>query len=130
MRRGDVAVDDPDLFIQSVREQCKLEFPSVEIPVSIFYQLNCLRPRPYVILFNQLFTAIPLSPLLLPSPISGYSIGIVANCYCRLGRVDFGFSLLGRHLKLGFPLDVVVINTLLNGLITSDKLQPAVQMTQ
>uniref|UniRef100_A0A803KNK8 Pentatricopeptide repeat-containing protein n=1 Tax=Chenopodium quinoa TaxID=63459 RepID=A0A803KNK8_CHEQI len=45
-----------------------------------------------------------------------HSVGILANCYCHLGRVDFGFSLLAKRLKLGFPLDRVIFNTLINGL--------------
>ncbi|KAK9705376.1 hypothetical protein RND81_07G052000 [Saponaria officinalis] len=140
---GDVVVDDRRLFLQSVREQCKLGFSSVQIPLSIFHQLCCLRPLPSIILFNQLFTAMckirphpPFSTVVTFShqlELSGlrpdrHLIGIVANCYCRLGRVDFGFSLLGRHLKLGYPLNVLIINTLVNGLITSDKLQPAIQL--
>ncbi|KAK9707516.1 hypothetical protein RND81_07G202500 [Saponaria officinalis] len=135
--------DDPKLFVESVREQCKLGFPNAEIPVSIFDQLRCLRPRPCIILFTRLFTAMckirphpPFSTVVTFSnqlEVSGlrpdcHSVGILANCYCRLGRVDFAFSLFGKRLKLGYPPDVFIVTTLLNGLITSDKLQPAVQL--
>lgn len=55
-----------------------------------------------------------------------HSLGILANCYRHLGRVDFGFSLLGKRLKLVFPPDCVFFNTLINGLIHCDLLPQAV----
>ncbi|KAK9749807.1 hypothetical protein RND81_02G151800 [Saponaria officinalis] len=142
-RRCNDVVDNRRLFLQSVREQCRLRFSSVEIPVSIFDQLNSLRPRPSIIDFCMLFTAMskikphpPLSTVITfcnQLELSGlrpdrHSVSILANCYCRLGRVDFAFSLLGKHIKLGYPPDVVITNTLLNGLIASDKLRSAVQL--
>ncbi|KNA05762.1 hypothetical protein SOVF_187410, partial [Spinacia oleracea] len=50
------------------------------------------------------------------------SIGILGNCYCYRGRIDFGFSLLGKRLKLGDFPDSVIFNTLINGFIHNDKL--------
>ncbi|KAK9692062.1 hypothetical protein RND81_09G238700 [Saponaria officinalis] len=132
-RRCVDVVDDPQLFIQSVRQQCKLGFSGVDIPVSIFHQLNCFRPRPSIVVFNQLFTAMckirphpPLSTVITfcyQLELSGlrpdrHSVGILANCYSRLGR----------YIKLGYPPDAVIITTLLNGLIASDKLRMAIQL--
>ncbi|KAK9692118.1 hypothetical protein RND81_09G242000 [Saponaria officinalis] len=142
-RRCVDVVDDPQLFLESVRQQCKLGFCSVDLPFSIFHQLNCFRPRPSIVLFTQLFTAMskirphpPLSTIVTfcnQLELSGlrpdsHSVGILANCFCRLGRVDFAFSLFGKHIKLGYPPDVVIITTLLNGLIASDKLRMAIQL--
>uniref|UniRef100_A0A803KNL2 Pentatricopeptide repeat-containing protein n=1 Tax=Chenopodium quinoa TaxID=63459 RepID=A0A803KNL2_CHEQI len=57
-----------------------------------------------------------------------HSVGILANCYCHLGRVDFGFSLLAKILKLGYPLDSVIFNTLINGYVHCDKLPQAAHL--
>ncbi|KAJ8447811.1 hypothetical protein Cgig2_015174 [Carnegiea gigantea] len=91
----DYYVDAPQLFLNSVREQCKLGQ----------LELSGLRPNMH-------------------------SIGILANCYCNLGHVDFGFSLLGKRLKLGYPLDDVIFSTLINGLIHTDKLDQAVKLLE
>ncbi|KAH9613851.1 hypothetical protein KSS87_019041 [Heliosperma pusillum] len=135
--------DDPQLFLDSIRQQCRLGFISIDVPVSIFHQLNSLRPRPSIILFNQLFTSMskikpnpPFSTVITlfnELEVSGrrpdmHSVGILAKCYCSLGRVDFAFSLLGKYLKLGYPPHIVIITTLLNGLIDSDKLRQAVHL--
>ncbi|KAK9675579.1 hypothetical protein RND81_11G016600 [Saponaria officinalis] len=143
MGLGHLISSNPQLFIGFVREQCKLGFSSVHIPVSIFHQLTSFRPRPCIIVFNQLFAAMckirPHPPLYTVVnfcnhlELSGlrpdcHSVGILANCYCRLGRVDFAFTILGKRLKLGYPPDVVIITTLLNGLIVSDKLHHAVRL--
>ncbi|XP_057250126.1 pentatricopeptide repeat-containing protein At1g62680, mitochondrial-like [Beta vulgaris subsp. vulgaris] len=59
-----------------------------------------------------------------------HSIGILANCYCHLGRVNFGFSLLGKRLKLGYPFDrdCVIFTTLINGFIHCHKLPQTLQL--
>ncbi|KAH9603633.1 hypothetical protein KSS87_012448 [Heliosperma pusillum] len=136
-------VYDPQLFLDSVREQCRLGFNRIDVPVSIFHQLNSLRPRPSIIVFNQLFTSMskikpnpPFSTVITlfnQLEFSGlrpnmHSIGVLAKCYCSLGRVDFASSLLGKHIKLGYAPDIVIITTLLNGLIDSDKLRQAVHL--
>ncbi|KNA25971.1 hypothetical protein SOVF_001360 [Spinacia oleracea] len=46
-----------------------------------------------------------------------HTLGILTNCYCHLGRLDFAFSLLGKRIKLGFDPDIVIFTTLINGII-------------
>ncbi|KAL9230458.1 hypothetical protein vseg_005804 [Gypsophila vaccaria] len=55
---------------------------------------------------------------------------ILTNCYCHLGRADFGFSIFGKSLKLGNPVgsNIVVLNTLLKGLVDNDQFPQAVQL--
>ncbi|KAK9725770.1 hypothetical protein RND81_05G168000 [Saponaria officinalis] len=116
MHHCDDVSDDPRLFLESVRERCKLGFSSADIPVSIFHRLDCLRPRPSIILFTQLFTAMsnikphpPFSTVVTfchQLELSGlrpdcHSVGILSNCYCRLGRLDFASSLLGSRQDRG-----------------------------
>lgn len=111
-------IDEREEFLESVRYQCQLGFSDLKSPISLFHQLTSLRPLPSVILFNQLFAATlklkrlqphsTIIPLFRHLELSGirpnmYSVGILANCYCHLGRLDFGLSLLGKGLKLGYP---------------------------
>uniref|UniRef100_A0A803L465 Uncharacterized protein n=1 Tax=Chenopodium quinoa TaxID=63459 RepID=A0A803L465_CHEQI len=138
-----LAIDDRLLFIDYVREQCKLGFFNLKLPLSLFNQLTSLRPLPCVIVFNQLFTAIsklkrlhPHSTIislsrqleLLGIRSDRHSFGILANCYCHLGRVDSGFSLMAKSLKLGYPPNDYTFNTLINGYIINDKLPQAAQL--
>jgi len=44
-----------------------------------------------------------------------YIWGILMNCLCRLRRVELGFAVLGRVLKLGFEVNSVMLNTPING---------------
>uniref|UniRef100_A0A803KN50 Pentatricopeptide repeat-containing protein n=1 Tax=Chenopodium quinoa TaxID=63459 RepID=A0A803KN50_CHEQI len=138
-----VAIDDRNLILNSVREQCKLGFYDLKLPQSLFNQLTSLRPLPSIIVFCQLFTAISKSKHLHPhstiislsrrldllglSP-NNYSLTILANSYCHLGCIDFGFSLLGKRLKLGYPPDCVIFTTLINGYVHYDKLPLAAQL--
>ncbi|MBA0746751.1 hypothetical protein Gogos_009242, partial [Gossypium gossypioides] len=57
-----------------------------------------------------------------------YSMSILINCFCQLGRIDFGFSVLGKMLKLGVEPDVVIFSTLINGLCNQSKISEAVFM--
>ncbi|TYJ18780.1 hypothetical protein E1A91_A09G146400v1 [Gossypium mustelinum] len=51
-----------------------------------------------------------------------YSLNILINCFCQLGRIDFGFSVLGKILKLG----VILVLTILKGLCKSGNTDRAV----
>ncbi|KAJ8426588.1 LOW QUALITY PROTEIN: hypothetical protein Cgig2_018056 [Carnegiea gigantea] len=85
--------DDPELFLKFVRRQCKLGFSRI-------------MPSPSFILW-------PPSSLFHCHP---------NWCCCHLGHVHLGFSLVGKHLELGIPLDVVIFTTLINGLIHDHQL--------
>ncbi|KAL3753389.1 hypothetical protein ACJRO7_000735 [Eucalyptus globulus] len=54
-------------------------------------------------------------------------LNISLNCFCRLKRVDLGLSILGRILKLGFPIDVVASSTLIDGLFIQGKTDQALR---
>ncbi|KAE8660531.1 hypothetical protein F3Y22_tig00116951pilonHSYRG00341 [Hibiscus syriacus] len=45
-----------------------------------------------------------------------YSLNILIHCFCQLGQTDFGFSVLGKMLKLGVEPDVVTLSALISGL--------------
>ncbi|KAL2924688.1 hypothetical protein RDABS01_019454 [Bienertia sinuspersici] len=108
-------VDDHQLFLESLREQCKLGFTNTDHAFSLFNDVIFLRPLPNIIDFNQLLSAMckikPFPPfsivislyrqlLLLGIRPDNFSLTIMANCYCRL--VDLGFSILASFIKLGY----------------------------
>ncbi|KAH1047008.1 hypothetical protein J1N35_037792 [Gossypium stocksii] len=43
-----------------------------------------------------------------------YSLSILVSCFCQLGQLDLGFSVLGNMLKLGFEPHVT-FSTLMHG---------------
>lgn len=51
-------VDDPELFLKSVRQQCKLGFSKVDHALSLVRRMTSLHPLPSIVDFNKLFTAI------------------------------------------------------------------------
>ncbi|XP_027174287.1 putative pentatricopeptide repeat-containing protein At1g12700, mitochondrial [Coffea eugenioides] len=58
-------------------------------------------------------------------PLDEYMLNAVINCYCFLGRVDFGFSILGGFFKRGIVPDTATFNTLLKGLFREHKIHEA-----
>ncbi|XWS74544.1 hypothetical protein CRYUN_Cryun01aG0007100 [Craigia yunnanensis] len=57
-----------------------------------------------------------------------YTLSILLNCFCGLHRVGFGFSVLGRMLKLGLQPVTVTFNTLIYGLCIGGKVAQAVRL--
>jgi len=45
-----------------------------------------------------------------------YTYSILIGCFCRMGRLEHGFSVFGLIIKTGWRVDDVVINQLLKGL--------------
>ena len=45
-----------------------------------------------------------------------YTLTVLINCFCHLNRVDFGFSVLARLLKLGYQPNLITLSTLVKGL--------------
>ncbi|KAL2941225.1 hypothetical protein RDABS01_029575 [Bienertia sinuspersici] len=98
-------VDDPQLFLKSVREQCELGFTNIDHAVSLFNDMRSVHPLPHIIDFNRLLSAMckikPFPPfssvislyrqlLLLGIRPDKYSLNIMTNCYCCFGLVDLG----------------------------------------
>ncbi|KAL2941228.1 hypothetical protein RDABS01_029578 [Bienertia sinuspersici] len=130
-------VDDPQLFLKSVRQQCILGFTNTDNAFSLFNDLKYLRPLPRIIDFNQLLSAMckikPFPPFSTVISLReqlieiNYSLNILANCCCGLGLVDLGFSILAS-IKLGYQPYIVTFNTLINGLCHSNNLDGAVKL--
>ncbi|CAI9266718.1 unnamed protein product [Lactuca saligna] len=59
-----------------------------------------------------------------------YTFSIAMNCFCHTGRVDLGFSVYGRVVKLGYKPDSAIIHTLIRGLCDNDGPQAAHRFLQ
>ncbi|CAN1239850.1 Pentatricopeptide repeat-containing protein At1g62930, chloroplastic [Linum grandiflorum] len=57
-----------------------------------------------------------------------YTLSMLTNCFCRLGRVDYGFSVLGKVFRLGFEPNVVMFTTLIDGLCKDGNVVQAVKL--
>lgn len=126
--------DDRQLIIQSALQQFELGFTEIDDAISLFFQLKSLYPPPSLVVFTQLFNAMmkmkPSPPYSAVLSLSRelhlsihrpdlYTLTIIVNCFCRLGNVALAFSTLAIVFKLGHQADIVLYNSLLNGLIIS-----------
>ncbi|KAF2618177.1 hypothetical protein F2Q68_00042441 [Brassica cretica] len=106
--------------------------------VALFQTMIESRPRPTVIDFNRLFTALARtkqSDLVLDlckqMELQGiahniYTLSIVINCFCRRRKLGFAFSVMGKMLKLGYEPGTVTFSTLINGLCLQGRVSEAV----
>ncbi|XP_027155103.1 protein Rf1, mitochondrial-like, partial [Coffea eugenioides] len=105
------------------------DIDKLENALSLYNQMVPMRPLPRVIQFNKLLARI-IKMKHYHSAISvfrdmrgnkgiilvdDYTLGMGIDCYCLVGRVDFGFSLFGALLKLGFLPNATTFGTLLKG---------------
>nr|XP_027071727.1 pentatricopeptide repeat-containing protein At1g62680, mitochondrial-like [Coffea arabica] len=58
-------------------------------------------------------------------PLDEYTLNIVINCYCFLGKVNFGFSIFGGFFKRGILPNTATFTTLLKGLFWEHKIHEA-----
>ncbi|XVF82247.1 hypothetical protein PTKIN_Ptkin16aG0030100 [Pterospermum kingtungense] len=104
-------------------------FDKIDDALALFYQMIHTHPRPSLVEFNQLLgtivrmkhyqTALSLFKQMESLGIhlhDVYTLSILLNCFCHLGRMGFGFSVLGRMFKLGLQPNIVTFSTLINGL--------------
>ncbi|KAJ9185036.1 hypothetical protein P3X46_004711 [Hevea brasiliensis] len=56
-----------------------------------------------------------------------FALSILMNCFCRLHLMDFDFSILEKILKIGLEPNIVIFNTLINGLCIVVKINRAAE---
>ncbi|KAH1097589.1 hypothetical protein J1N35_014510 [Gossypium stocksii] len=115
-------------------------FDNVEDTLILFSKMIEKYPKPSVMEFNKLLGAIikmkhyaiVVSKYrrieLLGVSHNVYSMSILINCFCQLGRIDFGLSVLGKMLKLGVEPSAVTFSTLRNGLYNQSNISEVVCM--
>ncbi|TYH21523.1 hypothetical protein ES288_A04G050800v1 [Gossypium darwinii] len=113
-------------------------FDNVDHALSLFNKMIEKYPKPSIVEFTKLFATIVRMKhyVIVVSMCSQmellgvshdvYSVSISINCFCQLGRIDFGFSVLGKMLKLGVEPDVVIFSTLINRLCNQSNISVAV----
>ncbi|KAF3456640.1 hypothetical protein FNV43_RR01294 [Rhamnella rubrinervis] len=125
-----------------IRKRCKSGTLKLDEALGFFNSLIHTRPMPSIWAFSQLIG--PLSKLNdYSTAISMFkemmrcvdfcpdvcTMAIVINCYCRLNKVDLGFSVLAIILKHGLQTDAIAFNTLLHGLCRqSESMDDAVEL--
>ncbi|TYG71636.1 hypothetical protein ES288_D05G413200v1 [Gossypium darwinii] len=97
-------------------------FDIVDHALILFNNLIEKYPKPSIVEFNKLLGAIVKTKHyaivvskyrqieLLGASHNVYSMNILINCFCQLGRIDFGFSVLGKMLKLGVEPSAVTFS--------------------
>ncbi|KAL5712294.1 hypothetical protein ACHQM5_014483 [Ranunculus cassubicifolius] len=122
-------------FEYFIRDRCKSGTLGADEASSMLNRLIQMRPLPSINPFNQIFGAVVkmkryASVFHLVKMIDSVGVkpnivtlSILINCCCCVGRVDFGFAVLGNILKLGFEPNAVTLNTLLNGLATEGRVE-------
>ncbi|KAK9007893.1 hypothetical protein V6N11_074807 [Hibiscus sabdariffa] len=115
-------------------------FDNVDGALALFNKMIQKYPKPSIVEFTKLLAPIVRMKhySLVVSMCSQlelfgvshnvYSLNILVNCFCQLGRVDFGLSVLGKMLKLGVEPNVVTFSTLINGLVKGSKFSLAVSL--
>ncbi|XP_059460253.1 disease resistance protein RPV1-like [Corylus avellana] len=128
-------VESPNQFLNSVKDRCRSRsFRNLDDALGVFDRMLHMHPFPSIVNFNQLLGAIArmkhhstVITLIKEMELTGiapnvYILGVLINCFCHLNRVDFGFSILARILKLGFQLNCVILSTLVKGFVFGVKL--------
>jgi pentatricopeptide repeat protein len=134
-------VESPNQFLQSVRDRCRSRsLRNLDDALPLFHRMLRIYPLPSLVDFNQLLGAIARTmhhstviSLIQEMEMSGIApdactLRIMTNCFYHLSRVDFGFSMLARILKLGFQPDSVILTTLVKGLCIQGRIVEAVKL--
>jgi pentatricopeptide repeat protein len=116
-------------------------FRNIDDALAYFNHMLHRKPRPCIIQFNKLLSAIvkmrhyhdaviSLSKQMELAGLSPdtYTLHMLINCFFQLQRVDLGFSVLAKIIKLGLQLTIVTFNTLINGLCKVGKFGQAVEL--
>ncbi|KAJ1700046.1 hypothetical protein LUZ63_008558 [Rhynchospora breviuscula] len=130
-----------------VTERCRSGNLKLEEAVSLFDRLfSSDHLRPSIHPFNSLLAAIPKTnhPDRYSTVISLFNrlnlirdrgiypdiltFGVVINCFCRMGRVDLGFSTLGLSLKHRRGINAFIFGSLIKGLCAARQIEDAAQL--
>ncbi|KAF6136451.1 hypothetical protein GIB67_035010 [Kingdonia uniflora] len=127
-------------FEQFVRDRCRSGNLEIEEAKDLFDNAIQMRPLPSIYPFNQLLgvlnrlyqysTVITMfksmdSVRIRPDLIT---FGTLINCFYQMGKLDFGFSVVGYIFKSGFEPNIVIFNTLLKGLFKEKRVKDAIKL--
>lgn len=116
------------------------DIDKVEDIMSLYDEMVMMRPLPYAIHFSKLLGRLvkmkkySSSPSLyrnmcIPGiPVHESTLNIVINCFCLVGRVDYGLSVMGTFFKRGYVPDVCTFATMLKGLSSQGRISEALEL--
>ncbi|KMZ59517.1 hypothetical protein ZOSMA_67G00080 [Zostera marina] len=112
-----------------IRVQCSSDDFDKTAALNLFDVMLSSNPSPSVSSFNNLLTRVrglrdyPLVVWIYKTALAAdilfpdvYTHGILIDSFCRSGRLDLGFGMLGDLIKRGLNPNVVVLNSLIHGL--------------
>ncbi|KAJ6924999.1 hypothetical protein NC652_018067 [Populus alba x Populus x berolinensis] len=116
-------------------------FRNIDDALASFNHMLHRKPLPCIIQFAKLLSAIVKMGQYYDVVISlskqmelvglspnTYTLSIFMNCFCQLQRVDLGFSVLAKVIKLGLQPTIVTFTTLINGLCKVGEFAQAVEL--
>ncbi|GER36897.1 pentatricopeptide (PPR) repeat-containing protein [Striga asiatica] len=121
------------------REETK-NISGLDDALSLYENLSRTRPLPSIVQFTRLLShvvhlkeysaAINLFKDIcsLGVSVNEHTMNIAINSFCLLGRVDYGFSILGWFSKRGCTADKYTFNTLLTGLFREKRTNDAQEL--
>ncbi|KAF6165205.1 hypothetical protein GIB67_007190 [Kingdonia uniflora] len=127
-------------FEQFVRDRCKSGSLGIEEAMGLFNNAIQMRPLPSIYPFSQLLAVI--SKLKQYSTIitlfksmgsagikaTNVTLSTLSNCFCQIGKVDFGFSVVGYIFKSGYEPHIVIFTTFLKGFFKENRVKDAIQL--
>ncbi|CAL1380107.1 unnamed protein product [Linum trigynum] len=117
-------------------------FASVDDALDSFSRMLHMNPRPSVVKFGQLVSSLMRMNAfqaafyasrqmeLAGVPHNRYTLSMLLRCFCKLGRVGFGYAVFSKALKFGIQFDDVMLNTLIDGLCKVGKVIEAARLVQ
>ncbi|KAF6160786.1 hypothetical protein GIB67_035987 [Kingdonia uniflora] len=122
-------------FEQFVRERCKSGNLGIEEAMGLFHNSIKMRPSPSILQFNQLLGVIcklrqysTVITMFKAMDSEGITFGTLINCFCQMGKVDFGFAVVGNIFKSGFEPDIIIFTTLLKALFKENRVKDAIKL--
>ncbi|XP_031257989.1 putative pentatricopeptide repeat-containing protein At1g12700, mitochondrial [Pistacia vera] len=123
-----------------LQNDCKEGNVTLDEARYFFEYMIHLQPKPSISSFNQLLGALAKKKfyedvILLYKRVGSmgllpdlYTLNILINCFCNVGRVCDGFVVFGRILKRGFNPNAVTLTSLIKGLCLENRSMEAVEL--
>ncbi|MBA0746108.1 hypothetical protein Gogos_008651 [Gossypium gossypioides] len=109
-------------------------FNNADDALTLFNKIIEKYPKPWIMEFTKLLAAVVrmkhyavVVSMYSQMELLGvfhnvYSSNILINSFCQLNQIDFGFSVLGKMLKLRVEPDALTLSTLIHGFCKQSKI--------
>ncbi|KAL4279360.1 hypothetical protein GQ457_03G016460 [Hibiscus cannabinus] len=117
-------------------------FHNVDQALALFKEMVSKYPRPSIVEFTKLLGAmvrmkhyaivVSLYSQMELTRVShntySCSLSILIDCFCKLGQIGCGFSVLGKMIKLGVEPNVVTFSIFINGICKQSRIAKALSL--